>query len=90
MNYILNMANICWGASVMMSYPQGRLKQDVINIFGRQIEPITIAELVHKVTNEGYKSQREYTDDEILDVLTLLVETGFVEKNTDNTYQWRE
>lgn len=66
-----------------------RLQQDVINCLGRQISPISVSDLIHQVTNEGYKSQRVYTDDEILDTLSVLVDTGFVDKQ-DGLYQWRE
>lgn len=71
-----------------MTYPNERLKQDVINTLGRQINPINLEDFIHQVMNEGYKSQRVYTDDEILDTLTLLVETRFVRKNPDDTYEW--
>ena len=65
------------------------LQHDVINTLGRAIEPLSLSDLVHQVMNEGYKGQRIYTDDEILDVLRLLVDTHFVtEKN--GCYEWKE
>ena len=66
-----------------------RLQQDVINILGRQIQPVGLEELVHQVINEGFKSQRVYAPSEIRDTLSVLVDTGFVDKQ-DGLYQWRE
>ena len=73
-----------------MSYHNGRLKQDVINTLGRAVNPLTLEEIIHNVTNEGFKSQRLYTDDEIIDCFKILLETGFIQENTDKTYSWRE
>lgn len=73
-----------------MSYHNERLKQDVINTLGRAVNPLTLQEIIHNVTNEGFKSQRLYTDDEIIDCFKILLETGFIQENNDNTYSWRE
>lgn len=73
-----------------MTYHKLKLRQDIINTLGRAIEPLTVEEIVHNVTNEGYKSQRCYMDDEILDVLRDLVTLEYVRENKNNTYEWIE
>lgn len=73
-----------------MSYHDSRLQQDLINILGRAVNPLTLDEIIHKVTNEGYKSQRNYTISDIMNCFNDLLETGFIEEHVDKTYQWRE
>ena len=51
---------------------------------------LSLSDLVHQVMNEGSKSQRGYTDDEILETFTELLELGFVIENSDKTYEWRK
>ena len=75
---------------IKMSYHTNKLMLDVINTLGRAVNPLSLDELIHSVINEGYKSQRIYTDDEILDCLRGLLETGFIQENKDGTYNWRE
>ena len=73
-----------------MSYHKLKLKQDIINTLGRAIEPLPISVVMHDVMNEGFKSQRVYTDDEILETFAELLELGFVIENSDKTYEWRK
>ncbi len=64
-----------------------QIQHDLINTLGNAIQPLSIDEIVHEVTNRGFKKQRIYTDDEIIDVLHYLVKLGFV-KQSENKYEW--
>lgn len=64
-----------------------QVQHDLINTLGNAITPLGIDEVVHEVTNRGFKKQRIYTDDEIIDVLDYLVRLGFV-KQSNNKYEW--
>lgn len=64
-----------------------QIQHDLINTLGNAINPLSVDEVVHEVTNRGFKKQRIYTDDEILDVLDYLVRLGFVKRSMDK-YEW--
>lgn len=73
----------------MLSYHNVALQHDIINTLGNAIHSLPEEELIHKVTNRGFKNQRIYVDDEILEVLNYLVKLGFVKK-TGQEYEWIE
>lgn len=72
-----------------MSYHNALLQRDVINILGNSIKPITKEQLIHDVKNRGFKNQRIYNDDEIIEILEYLVKLDFV-KQHENKYEWFE
>ena len=78
-----------WKELMKLNYHNVQLQHDLINTLGNAITPLPEDELIHKVTNRGFKHQRIYVDDEILEVLEYLVRLGFVKKTGDK-YEWFE
>lgn len=72
----------------MMSYHNVQLQHDLVNTLGNAIKPLQETELVHEVKNRGFKKQRIYVDEEIIEVLDYLVQTGYVLLDEDK-YEWK-
>ena len=64
-----------------------QIQHDLINTLGNAITPLSVEEVVHEVTNRGFKQQRIYRESEIMEVLDYLVRCGFV-KRTGDQYEW--
>lgn len=76
-----------WKELRKLSYHNVQLQHDLINTLGNAVQPLPEDELIHKVINRGFKNQRKYFDDEVLELLNDFVTSGFV-KNDGNTYEW--
>ena len=72
-----------------ISYHHICLKQDIINTIINTIHHITRQEILHEVINRGFKKQRIYVDDEILEILENLLEQGYIIQKKDK-YEWKK
>lgn len=72
-----------------MSYHHICLQQDIINTIGNTIHPLTRQEILHEVINRGFKKQRIYVEDEILEILENLLEQGYIIQKKDK-YEWKK
>ena len=73
-----------------MSYHNAQLGLDIFQVFKLEVDPcvgILLDDLVTKVQRLGQRQQRIFTDDEIIDEVSSLVDTGLVTKD-GNRYKW--